>query len=74
MWQRATANVVVFDLDNTLFDRAAAYRMWATRYVDEAGRGEDAVEWFREMDEDGSPTGAPCGPRQSSGLPRRRLS
>ena len=53
MAQRATAKVVLFDLDNTLFDRAAAYRMWATRYVEEAGLGEDEVEWFCEMDEDG---------------------
>jgi putative hydrolase of the HAD superfamily len=45
--------VALFDLDNTLFDRTSAYRMWATRYVGMMRLGHSEIEWFCEMDEDG---------------------
>ena len=45
--------IALFDLDNTLFDRAGAYRAWAEWWVESVGLGQAEVEWFCEMDEDG---------------------
>ena len=45
--------VALFDLDNTLFDRASAYRRWAAQYVSDAGLAPTEVEWFVEADGDG---------------------
>ena len=45
--------IVLFDLDNTLFDRANAYREWAHRYVAKMGLDQEEVEWFCEIDQDG---------------------
>jgi putative hydrolase of the HAD superfamily len=47
------AKLVLFDLDNTLFDRASAYREWAHQYVADMGLGQAEVEWFCEIDQDG---------------------
>jgi FMN phosphatase YigB (HAD superfamily) len=49
----AMIKLALFDLDNTLFDRANAYRAWANWYVEMVGLGQAEVEWFCEMDEDG---------------------
>ncbi len=49
----AVGKLALFDLDNTLFDRANAYRTWANWYVELMGLGPADVEWFCEMDEDG---------------------
>jgi FMN phosphatase YigB (HAD superfamily) len=46
-------NVVLFDLDNTLFDRSGAFRTWATAFAHERGYGPDAIEWLVAADEDG---------------------
>jgi putative hydrolase of the HAD superfamily len=45
--------LVLFDLDNTLFDRASAYREWAHQYVAKMGLGQAEAEWFCEIDQDG---------------------
>ena len=45
--------IALFDLDNTLFDRAATYRRWANEFVAGAGLGQQEVEWFVAADEDG---------------------
>ena len=45
--------LALFDLDNTLFDRASHYRAWAESWVESVGLGPAEVEWFCEMDEDG---------------------
>ena len=49
----AAMKLVLFDLDNTLFDRTNAYEAWANWYVKTLGLGQAEVEWFCEMDEDG---------------------
>jgi putative hydrolase of the HAD superfamily len=49
----APVPVVLFDLDNTLFDRATAYRRWATEFVAGTGLASDDVEWFVDADQDG---------------------
>ena len=46
--------IALFDLDNTLFDRASAFRAWAEWWVESVGLGQAEVEWFCEMDEDGN--------------------
>jgi putative hydrolase of the HAD superfamily len=46
--------LALFDLDNTLIDRAAAFRLWASAFL--AGRslgGEREVDWLCEADRDG---------------------
>lgn len=45
--------VALFDLDNTLFDRAGTYRRWAFEYVRNAGLAEADAEWLCEVDQDG---------------------
>ncbi len=49
----ARTPVALFDLDNTLFDRAATYRRWAVDYVADAGLEPGEVEWLVEADRDG---------------------
>jgi putative hydrolase of the HAD superfamily len=49
----AVMKLALFDLDNTLFDRANVYRVWAKWYVEMVGLEQAEVEWFCEMDEDG---------------------
>jgi HAD superfamily hydrolase (TIGR01549 family) len=48
-----SAPVALFDLDNTLYDRAGTFRRWASAFV--AGRPDPAgeVEWLCEVDRDG---------------------
>ena len=45
--------VVLFDLDNTLFDRSGTYRTWASRFVEATGLDAAEVEWFCQEDHDG---------------------
>jgi len=46
-------SLVLFDLDNTLVDRTAAYRRWAEWFCAARSLPEDAVEWFCAADADG---------------------
>jgi HAD superfamily hydrolase (TIGR01549 family) len=45
--------LALFDLDNTLVDRASAFRLWAGEFAAERGLGEAAVRWLIEADGDG---------------------
>lgn len=47
------AGVVLFDLDNTLADREAAFRRWAERFVAEHALEPSCVEWLCAHDGDG---------------------
>jgi putative hydrolase of the HAD superfamily len=44
---------VLFDLDNTLFDRNAAFENWAAAFAESRGLGRSAVAMLCEADEDG---------------------
>ncbi|SDD92688.1 putative hydrolase of the HAD superfamily [Auraticoccus monumenti] len=43
----------MLDLDNTLIDRDAAFRRWATSYVQTLGGSETDLRWLVEADRDG---------------------
>jgi HAD superfamily hydrolase (TIGR01549 family) len=45
--------VALFDLDNTLVDRAETFRRWAQGFAAQKGLGESAVDWLCEADLDG---------------------
>jgi len=46
--------LIIFDLDNTLVDRAAVFRSWAEGFAREHGLDErQCVSWFVEADADG---------------------
>jgi putative hydrolase of the HAD superfamily len=45
--------LAIFDLDNTLIDREAAYRRWAEAFAAGRGLGPDEVAWLIETDGDG---------------------
>jgi putative hydrolase of the HAD superfamily len=46
--------LALFDLDDTLIDRAGAFRIWAAAFVAErALGGEREVEWLEQADRDG---------------------
>ena len=45
--------VALFDLDNTLFDRAGTYHKWADEFVARKALDQDQVEWFIAADQDG---------------------
>jgi len=47
------SQLALFDLDNTLIDRQAAFRRWAEWFADEWGLGPEAVEQLCLLDEDG---------------------
>lgn len=46
-------SLVLFDLDNTLIDRAAPFRAWALRFVETRGLAAAEVRWLEAADEDG---------------------
>jgi FMN phosphatase YigB (HAD superfamily) len=50
---QATRRVVLFDLDNTLIDRQAAFRAWASGFLLEHGLREFELAWLETIDEDG---------------------
>lgn len=45
--------MVLFDLDNTLADRAAAFSRWARRFAAQHGGAADDVTWLVRQDQDG---------------------
>jgi putative hydrolase of the HAD superfamily len=45
--------LTIFDLDNTLIDRAAAFRRWATRFVAAYGLEPAEITWLVDADGDG---------------------
>lgn len=45
--------LLLLDLDNTLIDRAAAFRRWAGEYVAALGAPATEVEWLVATDKDG---------------------
>ncbi|MCK2217794.1 HAD family hydrolase [Actinomadura sp. ATCC 31491] len=46
--------LALFDLDNTLVDRLAAFERWAAEFAARRGLGPDAVAWLVRTDADGS--------------------
>ncbi|MEW9553097.1 HAD family hydrolase [Nonomuraea sp. NPDC050783] len=46
--------LALFDLDNTLIDRLAAFERWAARFAAERGLGPAGAAWLVETDADGS--------------------
>ena len=44
------AELALFDLDNTLLDRAGAFRRWTNDFVERNGYPEDAVATIIELD------------------------
>jgi HAD superfamily hydrolase (TIGR01549 family) len=48
--------LALFDLDNTLADRAAAFGRWSERFVTQRGLGSGALEFLVAADEDGLAT------------------
>ena len=45
--------VALFDLDNTLLDRQAAFARWARSFCDGHGLPDDAWTWLVSADDDG---------------------
>jgi putative hydrolase of the HAD superfamily len=45
--------LLLCDLDNTLVDRGAAFRRWATAFAAGHGHGDELVAWLVEIDGDG---------------------
>lgn len=45
--------IALFDLDNTLIDRQAAFRRWAAAFLETRGLDEDDVDWLVRADDDG---------------------
>lgn len=45
--------LVIFDLDNTLVDRARFFGEWAQLFADDRNLGASGVQWLIEADEDG---------------------
>ena len=45
--------LALFDLDNTLFDRARAFRAWAGSFVEERELDDGALAYLLELDRDG---------------------
>lgn len=46
--------LALFDLDNTLIDRAGAFRIWASAFISERTLGgQPEIEWLEEADSDG---------------------
>jgi putative hydrolase of the HAD superfamily len=48
-----TPRLALFDLDNTLIDRAALFRRWALDFLRAEGRDADDIDWLVENDGDG---------------------
>jgi HAD superfamily hydrolase (TIGR01549 family) len=46
-------SLALFDLDNTLVDRAGAFRTWARAFVESRGLGDDELGWLERADGDG---------------------
>ncbi|MFF5172397.1 hypothetical protein ACFY3U_07165 [Micromonospora sp. NPDC000089] len=53
--------LALFDLDNTLVDRSAAFRRWAAEFCADRHLPDDALAWLIATDRDGGPPPAPAG-------------
>jgi HAD superfamily hydrolase (TIGR01549 family) len=51
--QTGPVPVILFDLDNTLYDRSAAYRLWAHGFVRRHALEPSEVDWLCAADGDG---------------------
>jgi HAD superfamily hydrolase (TIGR01549 family) len=49
----AIAGLALFDLDNTLLDRDAAFSRWASTFIDDHGLSRDAQSVIESADDDG---------------------
>ncbi|GAA1018412.1 dUMP phosphatase [Acrocarpospora pleiomorpha] len=47
--------LALFDLDNTLIDLDAAFKLWASEFADDHGLGPAAVDWLLAIDRAGNP-------------------
>ncbi|MGK5741721.1 HAD family hydrolase [Micromonospora sp. URMC 103] len=45
--------LLLLDLDNTLLDRAGAFRVWGQRFLDSIGAPSADIEWLLSIDADG---------------------
>ncbi len=45
--------LLLLDLDNTLLDRAGAFVVWATDFLNEIGASLDELDWILDVDADG---------------------
>lgn len=45
--------LLFLDLDDTLLDRAGAFRRWAEEFLDDVGAPRDDLEWLIALDADG---------------------
>ena len=45
--------MLFLDLDDTLLDRAGAFRRWAEEFLDDVGAPRDDLEWLIALDADG---------------------
>ena len=45
--------LLLFDLDNTLLDRAGPFRVWAQRFLDGIGAPDGDIDWLLSIDADG---------------------
>jgi FMN phosphatase YigB (HAD superfamily) len=50
---QSPVSVALFDLDNTLIDRQAAFRRWSSSWVDGLGLDEKDADWLCQIDNDG---------------------
>ncbi|GAA4056305.1 HAD family hydrolase [Nonomuraea soli] len=48
------AELALFDLDNTLVDRLAAFRRWVSEFTQEQGLTPEDAAWMIDLDADGS--------------------
>jgi HAD superfamily hydrolase (TIGR01549 family) len=48
-----TGKLALFDLDNTLIDRQAAFLGWTQHFARERSLGDAAIAWILELDRDG---------------------
>ncbi|MFV2011202.1 MULTISPECIES: HAD family hydrolase [unclassified Micromonospora] len=45
--------LLLLDLDNTLLDRAGAFRVWGQEFLDSVGAPRDDIDWLVSVDADG---------------------
>lgn len=45
--------LLLLDLDNTLLDRAGAFRVWGQEFLDSVGAPPDDIDWLVSVDADG---------------------
>jgi putative hydrolase of the HAD superfamily len=52
---RFVQRLALFDLDNTLIDLDAAFRVWAGEFAAERALGAETVDWLVAVDREGLP-------------------